>query len=140
MHWLSDRIVEINALAEEHGSYVGAARNSPAALRGRESLLRSLGRLVEEVASRPGVRASFVSHDGLLLAQAGGAADFEALAALGGQCVRTCSDTARHLDLGGARQVLIVGSERKLALLPMGQMILGILSDEATRLAEVLER
>lgn len=140
MHWLAERIAEINALAERHQSLQSAEGNSTSALRARESLLHSLGRLADEVAARPGVHASFVSHDGLLLARGGKAADFDALAALGEQCVRSCADTAHTLDLGGARQVLIVGAKKKLALLPVGQMILGIVSAEATRLAEVLER
>lgn len=140
MHWLSQQVKEIGSLAEQHRRLQGAEGNSASALRAREELMGAFGRLVEQVAARPGVLASFASHEGLLIAKSGHAADFDALAALGDQCVRTCAETAHTLSLGGARQVLIVGADRKLALLSVGQMVLGILSEEATRLAETLER
>lgn len=140
MHWLAEQVREIDALAEQHRRLQAAEGNSAPALRAREGLLLALGRLAEQVAARPGVLASFVAHEGLLLARGGHTGDFDALAALGDQCVRTCAETARTLALGGARQVVIVGTERKLALVPVGQMVLGIVSGEATRLAESLER
>ncbi|MCC6551525.1 MAG: roadblock/LC7 domain-containing protein [Polyangiaceae bacterium] len=140
MHWLAEQIREIDAMAEQHLRLQAEQGNSATAVRAREGLLRALTRLAEQVAGKPGVLASFVAHDGLLLARGGHTADFDALAALGEQCMRTCTEASRTLSLGQARQVVIVGAERKLALVPIGQMVLGIVGAEATRLAESLER
>lgn len=121
MHWLADRVVAVAALAPD--GEVGGTRRA---------FLAEVSRLVEEVARRDGVEAAFASYEGLLVAVAGDrAAEAEPLAAL----AQSTMDPIHVGVLGTLQQLLLVGSERKLALLRVGPVTVGLLSPSSVRLA-----
>jgi predicted regulator of Ras-like GTPase activity (Roadblock/LC7/MglB family) len=150
MNWLSDELAEIAALI---GAGSGATWGSqtpsvppttdgtlqpPRRLRNAGAAVARLERIAAEIARRPGVAAVFVSYDGLLLAAEGNGPDLEALAAVAQSTARAAIDTARGVALGQAQQVVVVGSEHKLALVIVAGMVLGILCATHTALAVAL--
>src|SRR5438874_1417514 len=100
MHWLEQEVSRLAALAETS----------------RPSFRETLRQMVAEVARRPGVTGCFACHDGLVIEAAGQAPDYEALSAMTQWSMVAARDTAVALSLGGLCQVVIVGTEHKLAL------------------------
>jgi predicted regulator of Ras-like GTPase activity (Roadblock/LC7/MglB family) len=125
MHWLEQQVHRLDRLLEELPRETVACR---AALRD----------LVAEVAARAGVAACFACYDGLLVARAGGEADYEALAAIAQSCVAAGRQAADALALGGVQQLLVVGDARKLALMVMGPFAVGVLAPIEVQLSRSL--
>lgn len=118
MHWLSEQVERVAGLA--------AGPSDP--------FLRAVEALVRETGGRPGVLACFAAYEGLLVATAGEGADFDALAA-------TAQLTAEATEIpslvGRLRQLVIVGEKRKLALIRLGPIVVGILTPPDTHIAAV---
>lgn len=145
MHWLASRMEELwgrydgYTWLREHSDEdirVAAAREREA----RNAFLGQLSELVREVAERHGVTAAFAEHEGLLVDVAGDGAAAEALAAMARALVAPAREAARTVGLGALHQVLLAGEERKLALLVVGEMSIGVLAPAHVRLADVLSR
>lgn len=143
MHWLAQQLQQLEAVSDLYAQLQATGQeldNREAMTRARESMRKAFTAMTEDVARRPGVAAAFVAHEGLLLATAGEVVDFEAMAAVAQNFSATFHETAGRLSMGLPRQMVLVGSTHKLALFPVGDMLLGIFSDQATVLAQVLSR
>jgi predicted regulator of Ras-like GTPase activity (Roadblock/LC7/MglB family) len=123
VHWLESQLERLHALVESQA---------------RDAFLSAVEDVTSEVVRRDGVTACFVCHDGLLLETAGRAPDFEALSAMTQTWMVAGKEAALTLSLGKVRQMVIVGSEHKLALFVIGQLAVGILSPSAVVLGRVL--
>jgi predicted regulator of Ras-like GTPase activity (Roadblock/LC7/MglB family) len=139
MHWLAERLEALHDLAERHLrlkglATVGAVENI-AADTARRAYFTALTDTAEQVKQRPGVSACFVCHDGLLFAQAGEASSFEALAAVTQQCMEVARLAAESAHIGEVRQMVLVGSDGKLALFYLGHVAVGIHSAVDVNLA-----
>ncbi len=143
MHWLAGEFEAVAARAEA----LAALRRRRAAgedvprreeARARAAFRDRLGELVEAVSRRPGVLGCVAAHEGLLVAAAGDAPDFEAVAAVAQSAVLSGHDAADKLRLGDLRQVLVVGERGKLAVLRVGDMTVGVLAPEEVSLAAAL--
>jgi predicted regulator of Ras-like GTPase activity (Roadblock/LC7/MglB family) len=127
VHWLADRVAAVAAQAPGPGSGADA----------RRAFLAEIGVLVDETARRPGVDAAFASYDGLLVAVGGvPTAEAEPFAAL----AQSVMDPVHVGALGPLQQLLLVGAERKLALLRIGPVTVGLMSRSGVRLAESTAR
>jgi hypothetical protein len=122
MHWL--------------GTHVEALRQLGSEGVGTLELRQRLGELVHEVAARDGVTSCFACYDGLLVERAG-RADFDALAALA-QELLALGRTGLSVTLGWPQQLLLVGSEHKLALVIVEPFALGVMASSDVRLATSL--
>lgn len=131
MHWLVERLQQVQVQALAMGG-VGSVDEA------RPRFRTALRHLVEALATRDGVSASFACHEGLLLEAAGGDPDFEALAAMGQGCAAVARDAAATLALGEVRQLVLVGATHKLALFILGQLAVGVLCAEEVNLATSL--
>jgi predicted regulator of Ras-like GTPase activity (Roadblock/LC7/MglB family) len=144
MHWFAEHVEELRTLSEQHAR-AKAARDRAVTpegqdqeVRAREQFTRAVDDVVGRISERDGVTACFVSHDGLLAARRGDADDFEALAAVAQSCASTGRDAAKSLALGSLQQMLLIGEQHKLALIVLGQLVLGIVSPTTTQLQSVL--
>lgn len=142
-HWLADQVAVLGELSERcrllnkrHPIQGGVSSENEA--NARTAFLSKLRSVVEHVNQRHGVLGCFVAHEGLLVEAAGDTVDFEALAAMSQWCEVPAQRAAETLSLGSVQQILIIGSERKLALIQLGQMTMGILSPASVQLSEVL--
>jgi len=120
MHWLEHKVDQLHRLAAG------------------PDFLAAVQTVTAEVASRHGVTACFVCHDGLLIETAGRAPDFEALSAMTQSWMVAGKEAAMTLSLGRVQQMVIIGHEHKLALFVIGQLAVGILSPRSVNLAKTL--
>lgn len=130
MHWLADRVATVASLAPDPGasSETGGRRHA---------FLEAVSALVEESSRREGIDAVFACYDGLLIATAGSMqSEAEPLAAL----AQSTMDPLRVGLLGPIQQLLLVGEERKLALLRVGPVTVGLLSRSDVRLSSTTAR
>ena len=128
-HWLAEQVAALSELAKNYrltnvrwSQREGATEAHES--EGRMVYMDSLREVVSQINQRRGVLGCFVAHDGLLVEAAGEGLDFEALAAMTQWCVMPANNAAETLSLGNVQQILIIGSERKLALIQLGQMTL----------------
>ena len=70
----------------------------------------------------------------------GASEDLEAVSAMVQLSAAASGHAAARLRLGSLRQMVIVGLDQKLALLVIGELMLGILAPTTTDLGEVLGR
>jgi len=139
MHWLAQQLTSLDQVAERFArAKTGGDRFVPETGDAREAFRRALADLASGVSKRPGVAASFVAHEGLVLATGGNVPDFDALAATAQVCLSAGKAAATGLSLGGLKQMVLVGEDHKLALFLVGQMALGILAPCDVNLAAVL--
>lgn len=131
MHWLSDQVENLLALAPHEGAGASAE-----ARRQRRAFLDAVGQLVDEVASRDGVAAAFASYEGLVVATAGDAS-FEGLAAMAQSAMEPARHAAGVTELGALKQLVLIGDRNKLALIRVGPVTLGLMSPIQTVLADV---
>lgn len=144
VHWLADQVAALTKLSEHYrveqqrqqtGEDISPAHESSA----RTAFLFALRKLVEQVNQRPGVSGCFVAYEGFTVEAAGKGVDYDALAAMTQSSLMPAEHAAETLSLGAVQQLVIVGSEQKLALIQLGQMTLGILSPASVQLSEVLK-
>ena len=141
MYWLAHQIEIIQGLSE-HYSKQSSTPSAQASTntKARQELQRALDRFTHEVIQRPGVLASFVAHDGFILASAGTTRDPDALAAVAQQCAGTFTQATQTLSMGIPSQMVIIASEFKLVLFPIHEMVLGIMSPHTTTLSSALSQ
>lgn len=130
------RIESLHALAAVLS--VENTRGEEAGRVARDAFTAAVRRVVVDVAARRGITACFVAHDGLVADKEGGGADFDALAAVAQKCAEAARDGAASASLGGARQLVVVGDEQKLAMVIVGPLVVGILAPVETSLGEAL--
>jgi predicted regulator of Ras-like GTPase activity (Roadblock/LC7/MglB family) len=123
VHWLESQLERLHALVDDDA---------------RDAFLSAVEDVTSAVVRRDGVTACFVCHDGLLIETAGRAPDFEALSAMTQSWMVAGKEAALTLSLGKVQQMVIVGSEHKLALFVIGPLAVGILSPSAVVLGRVL--
>jgi predicted regulator of Ras-like GTPase activity (Roadblock/LC7/MglB family) len=144
MHWLAGRL---GALSERHARFAELRLARPAdasppteEVTARAAFFVDLSDLVAEIAAHDGVVAAFAEHDGLLVALAGAADAADAMAAMAATVVAPARRAAVALDLGPVEQLVLVGGRRKLALVVVGDLSIGILAPAEARLAQLLKR
>ncbi|MFN7131512.1 MAG: hypothetical protein ACK4N5_05475 [Myxococcales bacterium] len=137
MHWLARRLQHIHVLAEQPAAALPPKAN---ATRGAaaQNLLHELRALVAEIAERDGVSACFACHEGLVVDSAGNAPDFEALSAMTQRCATSCVEAGAVLALGAVQHLVVIGSEKKLAVFSLGPLTLGILCPTEVELGRSL--
>lgn len=136
MHWLAQQATELQTRAL---TYLQArAQSSDAAGEARRHLFEALREVVGEISRREGVLAAFVQHEGLLMEGVGDRQELEAAAAMAQLLLPPVEQVRRTLSLGEVRQLVLVGDERKLVLLVLPEVCLGLLAPAEVRLAELL--
>lgn len=146
MHWLAERLSALE-LRYQHYTQLrdgrvasGEEQPSHDEVVARSGFFTDLTALVTEIAERDGVLATFAEHEGLLVATAGDPSAAEALAAMACSVVVPARRAATALQLGPLDQTLIMGRDRKLALVLVGDLSIGILAPSELRLASTLKR
>lgn len=144
MRWLSERLAGLEQteadLRARRGARAAGEAPEPEEAAARAAFFRELGSLVEEVAACPGVVGCFAEHDGLLVSTAGEAEAADALAAMACAVAVPARRAAQALRLGPLHQMLMVGEERKLALMLVGELSIGIVAPASLRLSSTLNR
>jgi predicted regulator of Ras-like GTPase activity (Roadblock/LC7/MglB family) len=143
-HWLAEQVAALNRLSEQYEYLNRAWQDSVSVPREQEAKARAefmagLRAVVEQISRRRGISGCFVANEGLLVEAVGDTLDFEALAAMAQWCETPAEHAAKTLTLGTVQQILIIGSENKLALIRLGRMTLGIVSPTSIQLAETLK-
>jgi predicted regulator of Ras-like GTPase activity (Roadblock/LC7/MglB family) len=144
MHWLEGRLKELSKLAIRHPEYKSlAASNVPGSARAQHeasrALVAALRELVDQVTNRTGIEACFAFHEGLLVASEGESLEFEKLAAKAQSILDLGLEAAASLSLGEVHQLVLVCELRKLALITLGKMALGILTLSTVDIWDALE-
>jgi predicted regulator of Ras-like GTPase activity (Roadblock/LC7/MglB family) len=138
MHWLGDRL---RNLRDEYEDVLHAATSQkPAPSWEREAFLVALGGLVRDVAAHAGVIGAFAEYEGLVVDVAGAEEGAEALAAAASRMVQEGREAAGMVQLGDLQQLLLVGESRKVALIVLGPMSVGVVASSDVRLGRVLAR
>lgn len=127
-HWLGDAV---EGLARHPGAQGDAAPTV------RGDFLARVEQVVDGAGQRPGVDGVFAAYEGLLVAQSGNG-DFESFAALAQRLLEPTADAWESRALGRVRQLLVVGTREKLALVCVGPVVLGVMSPVDVRLAEAM--
>ncbi len=141
MHWLAGRLEHLRQLRERYDAQRGQEQPAVVVRKARAALHQALREVADDIAAREGVTASFVAHDGFVLANAGAEqAAFEALAATAQQVATFAQEASNTVALGDVSQTVIIGEAGKLVLFPMGGMVVGILSPPKVSLAKALSR
>lgn len=143
-HWLVDQVAMLRDLSQQShllnerwAKRAGASGKKES--KARAAFLSTLRQVVVQIGEHDGVLGCFVAHDGLVVETAGKELDFEALAAMAQWCVMPAYNAVETLSLGSLQQILLIGSERKLALIQLGQMSLGIVAPISVQLSETLK-
>lgn len=124
-HWLEARLDGLSTVLAE------APRTAQVAMEN----------LVGDIARHHGVKVAFAAREGLLAARAGvEEIDCEGLAALGATVAESAREVAPRLALGPLTQVVLAGPKGKLALLEVGDVLVGVLAPHDVHLGEVLAR
>jgi len=144
MHWLETKIRHLHEILERQAEYqkmteANIAGAEAAHKMAREDFREAVSELVESIASREGVAASFACHEGLLVESAGASANFEALAAVGQSMLRSGIASLDTLGFCDLTQMVLIGQEMKLALFSMGQIGLGIAAGRDINLSGILK-
>ncbi|HMV68844.1 MAG TPA: hypothetical protein PKA64_18485 [Myxococcota bacterium] len=138
MHWLAERL---RSLRDTHGEVLQATGSQAAAPSWeREEFLVALGGLVRDVAAHEGVIGAFAEYQGLVVDVAGAEDGAEAFAAAASRMVQSGREAAGMVQLGELQQLLLVGDARKVALIVLGPMSVGVVAGSEVRLARVLSR
>ncbi len=143
MHWFESKVSQLVQLADGYSRLHNKEANSKSEFSRepdiqRDKFILNLNNLVEDVSDQPGIMACLVSYDGLLLAKAGSAPDFEALAALTQECLQPAAKASKILALGEMQQMVLIGTEYKLAVITVGAMALCVLSPRSTSMSNSL--
>lgn len=126
MRWISERIARALELVP--------APHAPRPE--RAAFLEEVDRLAQEVATRPGVDGALIAYEGLLVASSRDGLDASAAVV---QLLREgASRATRELVLGELQQTVVVGSERKIAIIALGPFSLGVLAASRVDLATAL--
>jgi predicted regulator of Ras-like GTPase activity (Roadblock/LC7/MglB family) len=143
-HWLAEQVSELKKLSlrcylhsERWAKREGVSQSGEA--EARAVFRAALRKVVEQIGQHQGVSGCFVAHDGLVVESTGQPADYEALAAMSQWCVTPGHQVVETLSLGALQQILLIGSERKLVMIQIGQMTLGILAPTSVYLSDVLK-
>ena len=144
MHWLAEQVAELTELSQRCHLHSerwikreGVSDSGDA--EARATFMSALRKVIEQIGQRDGVLGCFAAHDGLVVDSTGESADYEALAAMSQWCVTSAYQVAETLSLGSLQQILLIGSDKKLALVQLGQMTLGILAPTSVQLSELLK-
>jgi predicted regulator of Ras-like GTPase activity (Roadblock/LC7/MglB family) len=137
MHWLAEQIEELHQLESVHDTSRERG-DSKIQSQARVILIGAVRQLVQDVATRDGVTASFAAYEGLLVDSAGGSANFDALAAMGQRLISTANEASDPLLLSHVHQMVVIGDEQKVVLFQIGDLTVGILGPAAVTLAERL--
>lgn len=145
MHWLTTRLAALQAryqawLQLRRSAEGERSQATQPANQARAEFLADLSNLVEEVAARRGIDAAFAAHEGLLVHCVGNQDTADALAAVAASVLHPAFAAARTLELGNLQQVVFAGTGRKLALLVVGELAIGVLAPVEVHLADVLSR
>ncbi len=141
MHWLASKLKELRDLSEHYAAQQGGGQSAAITRKARAALHGALRGVADDIAARSGVTASFVAHDGFVLASAGAEqAAFDALAATAQQVATFAQEASDTVSLGEVSQTVIIGQAGKLVLFPLGGMVVGILSPPKVSLAKSLSR
>lgn len=119
MHWLSAELERVGRLA---------AGRSPI-------FVHALSDLVAQLGERPGLRAAFAAHEGLIIAVTGDKAAAEALAAQAQGLLGAAAHASTTLGLGGVSQTVVVTEHGKLAIIAVGPVVVGLLAPPHVSLA-----
>ena len=94
--------------------------------------------LVRTIAKRDGVRSCFAVREGHVVQSSGEMLDYDALGEGCWTLITTCAALADQLGLGTPQQELLLGDVRKLAMIRVGPVMLGIVADADTSLHAAL--
>jgi len=143
MYWFESQIAELVSLADQYADHRSAHSDEsanfdyePDAHRGE--FVAALNRIVENVAMHAGISGCLISFDGLVMAMAGEALDFDALAAVTQECVEAAAKGAKRLSLGEVQQLVVIGAVHKIAVVAIGELALCVLSPRSTNLSASL--
>ncbi|MEE9412579.1 MAG: roadblock/LC7 domain-containing protein [Methylococcales bacterium] len=142
MHWFESEIEELVTLSNKYDDHRALQTDASSFDREPDShrgeFVAALNKIVSNVAIHSGVSGCLISCDGLVMAMAGEAPDFEALAAITQECVAAANKGAKLLNLGELQQMVVVGATHKIAVVTIGEMALCVLSPRATSLSASL--
>ena len=144
MHWLSEQVRNIHKLSKEYEEYRTMPSEDHHGIdqvkrKARQDFFDALESLVADISMREGVDGCFASYKGLLV-DSGGESDFEALAAMTEKLIDAGVTTCARRNMGGLKQMGVVGDGRKVALFWFSEIAVGIIGDAAVSLGSLLSR
>ncbi len=137
-HWLRDQLLLLDNLIAASESDVHGDSYDDWEL--SKAFLTQLLHTAQNIEAHEQVRACVVGDAGVSVTSFGPPDLAEPTAALSYDCLATGEAAASGLELGKLRQILVSGTEGKLAVFRLGQMDFSILAPLDTRLASVLSR
>lgn len=143
MHWLSDHVETIREAARAHAALREARQSAgevptPEEADARRALREAVDATIAALGQRPELIGCFVAHEGLLVAGHGDRAMLEAAAAVSATLLDAAPSGADPLGLGEVAQLVVIGAARKLVLVDVGGLVLGLVAGATERLGRAL--
>jgi len=145
MHWFESEVSELIVLANKYTEH-RAQNEEPEVIERkldahRGDFVEALNKVVTNIALHSDISSCLISLDGLVMAMAGDKkSDFDALAAVTQEYVVSAKKGSKTLSLGDVQQIVVIGSEHKIAIVTIGEMALSVFSPRSTYLAVSLSK
>lgn len=145
MHWFESQLATLEKLAadylnSQHQPNDDVVTASETIRKKRGRFIDALQTLVDDVIKIQGVSACAAYHDGLVLASSGRMSSIDALGAMIQESIGVARKGSAILGLGTIRQIVIVGSSDKVAMLTVDPIVLCIASPIDVNLALALSQ
>jgi predicted regulator of Ras-like GTPase activity (Roadblock/LC7/MglB family) len=126
MKWLDDTLKEVGDILQRQAVLVGAMTDDLEHARLNKSLEKILGALVHRVATGEGIELALACRGESLVASDGPLLDYVGLSEATHAGRWAMEKVAKAFDLGTIQQTVVVGSEKKLAIITVGDVSLAI--------------
>jgi predicted regulator of Ras-like GTPase activity (Roadblock/LC7/MglB family) len=138
MQWLNDALSEIRDILQRQSILVGPMADELEAARLDRDLEKLLSALVQRIATCEGIEAVLASKGEVLMASAGPLIDYVALSEASHGAHWAMEKVAKAYALGEIQQTVLVGDDKKLAMLTIGSVNIAIVSEKDVTLAQSL--
>jgi|GEM_PF-4805812 len=126
MQWLDDTLKEVGQIIQRQNVLVGAMADELEHARLNKSLEKILSALVHRIAAGDGIELALACRGESLVASDGPLLDYVSLSEATHAGRWAMEKVAKAFELGTLQQTVVVGAEKKLAIITIGDVSLAI--------------
>jgi len=130
MQWLNDALAEIRDILQRQSILTGPMADELESARLDRDLEKLLSALVQRIAASDGVEAVLASKGENLMASAGPLIDYVALSEASYGAHWAMEKVAKAYELGEIQQTVLVGNNKKLAILTIGSVNIALVAQK----------
>jgi predicted regulator of Ras-like GTPase activity (Roadblock/LC7/MglB family) len=126
MQWLDDTLKEVGEILQRQAVLVGAMTDDLEHARLNKTLEKILSALVHRISAGEGIELALACRGESLVASDGPLLDYVALSEATHAGRWAMEKVSKAFDLGTIQQTVVIGSEKKLAIITVGDVSLAI--------------